>query len=365
MNIALVHDWLNQLGGAEDVLVTLKRLFPDAPIFTSIYARQLMPATWRAWAIHSSWMDRLPGVHRYHQPYMPLFAWTWAHYRIPAQHDVVLSNKSAFCIGAQLVHPNAIHICYCLTPTRFTYDFEAYAQRERIPPSAKAILRGMNVYLRRWETRAAQRVTHIIAISREVQARIRRWYGREAPIIFPPVALPPQMPTPQDDGFYLIVSRLLPYKRVDLAIEAFARLKLPLLIAGDGRDRPHLERLVEARNAHNVRLLGRVDEGTLHDLLRRCRAFVFPGHEDFGIAPVRAMGYGKPVIAFAAGGALDTVKEGVSGTLFTSQTVDALVDAVQRHNRVTFAPSVIRAHAEQFSEHRFAEQITEFVMRCV
>ncbi len=365
MNIALVHDWLNQLGGAEDVLAALKQLFPAAPIFTSIYDRRRMPAQWQNWEVRSSWMDRLPGVHRHHQPYMLLFAWTWARYRIPAQYDLVISNKSAFCIGAQPSRLDAVHICYCLTPTRFTYDFDGYTHGERIPAPAKAILRALNAYLCWWESQAAQRVTHIIAISREVQARVRRWYRRDAPIIHPPVDLPPQMPPPCDDGFYLIVSRLLPYKRMDLAIEAFARLGLPLLIAGEGRDRARLERLIAARGASNVRLLGRVDDATLHDLLWRCRAFVFPGHEDFGIAPVRAMGYGKPVIAYAAGGALDTVVDGLSGTLFHAQTVDALMDAVRRHNAVTFAPAEIRAHAEQFNASRFAEQITQFIAHCI
>ncbi len=123
VNVALVHDWLNQLGGAEDVLSVLHQIYPRAPIFTSIYARQRMPAAWRAWDIRSTWMDRLPAVHRYHQPYMPVFAWVWAHYRIPADYDVILSNKSAFCIGARGVRPDARHVCYCLTPTRFTYDF--------------------------------------------------------------------------------------------------------------------------------------------------------------------------------------------------------------------------------------------------
>ncbi|MCS7062325.1 MAG: glycosyltransferase family 4 protein, partial [Anaerolineae bacterium] len=125
MAVALVHDWLNQLGGAEDVLTELHTLFPNAPIYTSIYDRQRMPASWQAWDIRSSWMDRLPGIHRRHQPYMPLYAWTFAHLRIPAQYDLVLSNKSAFCIGVQ-VAPQARHVCYCLTPTRFTFDFSSY-----------------------------------------------------------------------------------------------------------------------------------------------------------------------------------------------------------------------------------------------
>jgi len=357
VNIALVHDWLNQLGGAEDVLSVLHQMYPRAPIFTSIYDRRRMPAAWRAWDIRSTWMDHLPAVHRHHQPYMPVFAWVWAHYRIPPEHDVILSNKSAFCIGARPSHAGGRHICYCLTPTRFTYDFDTYAQRERIPPGASAILRALNAYLRRWEAQAAQRVDRFIAISREVQQRIRRYYGRESVIIYPPVEMPSDLPAGRDDGFYLIVSRLLPYKRVDLAIEAFGRLGLPLVIAGDGRDRPRLERMAADLPGRNVRLVGRVDERTLQTLLAGCRAFVFPGAEDFGIAPIRAMAYGKPVIAYAAGGALDTVIDGVTGKLFHAQTAEALAEAVVESSGVTFAPAVIRRHAEQFSAERFKEAL--------
>ncbi len=188
-----------------------------------------------------------------------------------------------------------------------------------------------------------------------MQRRIRSYYGRESVVIYPPVEMPPYSPTRRevDQGFYLIASRLLPYKRVDLAIEAFGRLGLPLVIAGDGRDRPRLERLAARQPRSNVKLLGRVDDATLQRLLAECRAFVFPGNEDFGIAPIRAMAYGKPVIAYAGGGALDTVVDGVTGTLFDRQTPEALAEAVLRSSGVTFAPVEIRRHAERFGVERF------------
>lgn len=313
---------------------------------------------------HSLHVDGSPaGVHRHHQPYMPVFAWVWAHRRIPAEYDVILSNKSAFCIAARGLHPSVRHVCYCLTPTRFVYDFTAYAKRERIPPGASAILHVLNHYLRRWETRVAQHVTAFIAISREVQQRIRKYYGRESVVIYPPVEMPPYLPDIQDQGFYLIVSRLLPYKRIDMAIEAFGRLGLPLIVAGDGRDRPRLERLAARQPGSNIRLLGRIDDATLRRLLAECRAFIFPGVEDFGIAPIRAMAYGKPVIAYAGGGALDYVANGVTGTLFYPQTPDALAEAVLRHSGVAFAPAEIRRHAEQFSVERFEHEITDFLRR--
>ena len=369
MKLALVHDWLNQWGGAEDVLAHLHGFFPDAPILTSICDRPRLPQQWRNWDIRSTALDQLPGIHHNHQPYMPMFAWSWAHRTVPAEYDLVLSNKSAFCIGVRPLNPAARHICYCLTPTRFTYDFDSYVGRgERVPPGAATILRALNTYLRRWETRAAQRVHQFIAISREVQARIKRLYGRDSVIIYPPVEMPPwqaEWARPVPFSFYLIASRLLPYKRVDLAIEALSRLGLPLVIAGDGRDRPRLEQLAARLKAQypqaDVTFLGRVSDEVLADLLARCTAFIFPGFEDFGIAPIRAMAYGKPVIALAKGGALDTVLPGQSGTLFAEPFVDHLIEAVRKNSEVTFAPVEIRRHAEQFGVGRFQRELFELL----
>jgi glycosyltransferase involved in cell wall biosynthesis len=361
--IALVHDWLNQLGGAEDVLEVLHRTFPHAPIFTSIYDRARMPAAWRSWDIRSTWLDRLPLIHTRHQPFMPFFAWVWAHYQIPAAHETFLSNKSAFCIGAR-GGPGTRHICYCLTPTRFVYDFEHYRGRESIPAASIGILRALNRTLARWETRAAQRVHRFIAISREVQSRIKQLYGRDSDLIYPPVALPPagDLAQTRDDGYLLITSRLLPYKRIDLAIEACAKTGTPLVITGAGRDAARLQALIDRQRGANIKLMGRVDDATLTELLRNCRAFVFPGFEDFGIAPVRAMGYGKPVIAFAKGGALDTVIDGQTGVMFGAQSVDSLSEAIEKCRVVTFAPSEIRKHAERFGTDHFVEQISAAVL---
>jgi len=223
----------------------------------------------------------------------------------------------------------------------------------------------VNSMLTRWETNAAQRVTHFIAISREVQQRIKLHYNRESIVIYPPVDIPPQ-PTAisrhlSADDFYLIVSRLLPYKRVDLAIEACAQLNVPLVIAGEGRDRARLEALIARYPNANIKLMGRVDDATLRELLANCKAFIFPGFEDFGIAPIRAMAYGKPVIAFAAGGSLDTIVDGETGTLFHEQSVESLCHAIEKNSRVTFAPVHIRQHAEQFSKERFVAEMSEFL----
>ncbi|MCL4505370.1 MAG: glycosyltransferase [Chloroflexi bacterium] len=354
MKVAILHDWLNQLGGAEDVLTVLHDLYPSAPIYTSIYDRERMPPAWSSWDIRSTWMDRLPGIHRHHQPYMPLFALTWAGMHIPAEYDLVLSNKSAFCMGARAA---GRHICYCLTPTRFTFDFASYATREQIPGIMAVVLRMLNVLLRRWEIAASRRVNRFIAISGEVQQRIKTYYGRDSEIIYPPVQVERFNVSHSSDDFFLIVSRLLPYKRIDLAVETFNQLGLPLVIAGEGRDRVRLQKMA----ASNVKLMGRVDDATLRDLLARCRAFVFPGLEDFGIAPINAMACGKPVIAFAGGGALDTVIDGITGVLFDRQTVPSLTQAVGRYAECTFWPDQIRAHAEKYSVVRFNKEILKVI----
>jgi glycosyltransferase involved in cell wall biosynthesis len=363
MPIAILHDWLNQIGGAEDVLDVLHDLFPQAPVFTSIYDRARMPERWRRWDIRSTWLDRMPAIHRRHQPYMPLFAAAWARYRIPAEFDLLLSNKSAFCIGARGDNPAARHVCYCLTPTRFTYDFESYRARERIPAAAVPVLKLINAALRAWETKAAQRVHMFLAISREVQQRIRTLYGRESEILYPPVGMPAEPPSETRENFFLIASRLLPYKRIDLAIEACAALGARLVVTGDGRDRPRLEALAAATPGADVRFLGRVDDDTLTHLLRTCNAFLFPGFEDFGIAPVRAMAHGKPVVAFARGGALDTVVDGESGVLFHEQSHEALIAALEKVRVVTFFPSAVRRQAERFGTDRFAAGLHDALRR--
>ncbi|MFZ1792967.1 MAG: glycosyltransferase [Anaerolineae bacterium] len=360
MRAAILHDWLNQLGGAEEVLEVLHGMYPSAPILTSIYDRARMPQAWQSWDIRSSWMDRLPAVHRRHQPYLPLFALAWAMRRTPPDADLVLSNKSGFCIGART--GNTPHVCYCLAPSRYVFDLQAYAANESIPKPAMPVLAALNIGLRRWERAAAQRVTQFVAISTEIQSRIKKYYGRDSVIIYPPVDVDKYwrkaaQPGGVGDGFFLIVSRLLPYKRIDLAIQACNQLGLPLVIAGAGRDEARLR----AMAGPTVKLLGRVSDETLAELLNACRGFIFPGLEDFGIAPIHAMACGKPVIAFAGGGSLDTVKDGVTGILFDNLSADSLAAAIRKFSDVTFAPDLIRGHAEQFSVARFERELVKII----
>lgn len=356
MHLALVHDWLNQRGGAEDVLETLVAMFPGAPVYTSIYWRDGMLEAYRAWDIRVTWMDRLPGIYSHHQPYLPFYPLAFSGLDL-SSYPLVLSNKSGFCHGVRT--GRAVHVCYCLTPTRFVWDFKGYAARESLPGALRRALRPLIAVLRRWDWRAAQRVTHFIAISRQVQARISRFYGRDSVIIYPPVDTTRFRPAPTHDDYYLIVSRLVPYRRIDLAVQAFNRLRLPLVIAGDGRDRPRLEEMA----GPTVTFLGRVSDEALPDLFARCRAYVLPGVEDFGIAPVQAQAAGRPVIAFGAGGALDTVISGRTGAFFYEPMPEALAEAVRSFAPEDVDPQECIRNAARFDRRIFQEQILEFLRR--
>jgi len=361
LRVAIVHDWLNQIGGAEGVLETLMEMFPAATVYTSMYWPEAMPAAYSQWDIRTTWMDRLPGIHRHHQPYLLCYPMTFGRLELQG-FDLVISNKSAFCMGVRTASGTR-HVCYCLTPTRFVWDFDVYVSRERIGGLARSLVWPLLGWFQRWERAAADRVDAFIAISEAIQARIQRYYERESEIVYPPVDTTRFVPLPDGshDDYYLIVSRLVPYKRIDLAVQAFSELGLPLWIAGSGRDRASLE----AMAGPNVRFLGRVPDEDVGKLMARCRAFVFPGLEDFGIAPVQAMAAGRPVIAFAGGGALDYVIEGVTGAFFHEQTAEALTDIVSRFDENRFEPPAIRAHAEQFDTRLFKSKLMAVIRRQV
>lgn len=352
--VALVHDWLNQIGGAEDVLERMVAMFPGAPVYTSMYWREGMPSAYREWDVRTTWMDRLPAIYRHHQPYLPLYPAAFGRLDV-SRHDLVLSNKSGFCHGVRT--GNAIHVCYCLAPTRYVWDFETYAAREALPGAFKAALRPLITALRRWDYRAAQRVDHFIAISHEIQDRIRRYYHRESAIIHPPVETRRFRPSDGREDYYLIVSRLVPYKRIDLAVRAFNRLGRPLVIAGDGRDR---DALAAVAGPH-ITFLGYVPDEELPALFARCRAYVLPGNEDFCIAPVQAQAAGRPVIAYGAGGALDTVIPGETGVFFYDQSPDALAEVVRAFDPENTDPRACCANAERFGVAVFQEKLEQFV----
>lgn len=356
MRLALVHDWLNQIGGAEDVLTDLVGLYPDSPLYTSIYWRDKMPAAWRKWPIRTLWMDKLPGIYRHHQPYLPLYPVAFGGLDLSA-YDVVLSNKSGFCHGVK-TGPNTQHICYCLAPTRYVWQYDAYIQRERMGRTVQTAIYPLIKVLQRWDYAAAQRVDHFIAISTDIQGRIKHFYNRDSVVIFPPVDAAKRFaPSDTVEDYYLVVSRLIPYKRIELAVEACTRLGLPLIVGGSGRDRERLEALA----GPTVKFIGYVPDSDLPELMARCRAFIFPGLEDFGITPVQAQAAGRPVIAYRGGGALDTVIPGITGEFFDELTVDSLAEVLGQFNTSAYSPTTIREHALKFDRTVFQREITAFV----
>lgn len=357
MRIAIVHDWLNQVGGAESVLENLVSLYPDAPIYTSIYDPQRMPSHYQQWDVRTSWLDRVPGAKRYHRAFFPLYPLAFESLDL-GQYDVVLSNKSGFCHGV-ITPPETLHICYCLTPTRYVWRYGDYAAREGLGPLARLLLIPTLSRLRMWDRLAADRVDRFIAISHEVQQRVIKYYRRPSEIIYPPVDTSRFSPAASYGDYYLIVGRHVSYKRIDLAVQACTRLGLPLKVGGSGRDRDRLE----AMAGPTVEFLGRVPDEDMPGLMAGCRAFLFPGVEDFGITPVEAMAAGRPVIAFARGGVRDTVIEGLSGTLFHEQSVHALCEAMERFDPAAYDPAQIQRHAKQFDSAIFCQKVSEYVSR--
>jgi glycosyltransferase involved in cell wall biosynthesis len=361
LKVALVHDYLNQYGGAERVLEELHALFPSAPVYTSMYWPEKMSPTIRKLDVRTSFMQRLPLVTRNHQPFLLLYPLAFESFDLSG-FDVVISNSSAFCKGV-VTHPGTLHICYCLTPMRWVWNYHAYVDRERLGWAARMVLPAAISQLRAWDVATAQNVDRFLSISRSVSARIRKYYRRDSTVIYPPVNCDAFQLGPTRVGdYYLIVARLIPYKRIDLAVDAFSRLGIPLKIVGSGgRDLPALR----SRAGRNVEFVGRVSDGELKQLYAGCRALVFPGEEDFGIAPLEANASGRPVIAYAGGGALDTVSDGRTGVLFEHQSVECLETAVRRTEAIAWDADELRQHARRFDRQVFRDRLLEFVSESV
>ncbi|HEY3268024.1 MAG TPA: glycosyltransferase [Armatimonadota bacterium] len=359
MKVALVHDWLNQYGGAERVLEDFHTLYPEAPVFVSMYDRERMPAEYRDWDIRTTWMQRLPLVKKKHQPFMPLYPIAFESFDLSG-YDVVLSSSSAFCHGV-LTRAETCHVCYCHTPTRFMWDYFHYVKRENLGRMTQRALAPILFRLRPWDKAAADRVDYWMANSRVVQQRIAKFYRRSSTVIHPPVNTTRFQPASGHDDYYLVLSRLIGYKRIDLAVEACTRLGKRLIVAGSGRDAESLKRLA----GPTVEFVGRVNDEQMRTLYARCKAFLFPGEEDFGITPLEAMASGRPVIAYGAGGALDTVIPGVTGSFFIEPTVDSLAAALTAFDPDVYDPAAIRAHAEGFDSALFRQRIQDFVEQSV
>ncbi|MFH0852486.1 MAG: glycosyltransferase [bacterium] len=363
MKVALVHDYLIRLGGAERVLLKLHEIFPEAPIYTLLYDEEKMGGVLAGADIRPSFLQKLPKFIRRRQkhllPFLPVAAETFDL----REFDLVISSSSAFAKSI-ITRPGTTHICYCHAPSRFLWDWnKQYIREQDFGPVRRALATLVVHYLRIWDKSSSRRPDYFIANSRATREKIQKYYRRNAFIIYPPVCLPTfgQFRTAKDENYFLIVSQLTPYKRIDLAIEAFNRLKLLLLIIGDGPEREKLEELA----GPTIKFLGERNEEEKNKYLKNCTAFVFAGEDDFGIAPVEAMGWGKPVLAFGRGGALETIIPGVTGEFFYDAVPEILADGVRRlrENLTNYSPLVIHKRAEKFSEERFRRELIDFLKK--
>jgi glycosyltransferase involved in cell wall biosynthesis len=312
-----------------------------------------MPATYRAWDIRTSFLNGLPIANQ--RLLLPLYPAAFESFNLTG-YDTLVSITSAFAHGIKMP-AGARHICYCLTPARFLWSYADYVERERIGRLPRLMLPWMIAGLRDWDRRAAERVTQFVAISQIVRERIQKYYQRDSIIIYPPVDVERFAVSHTRGEYFLVLSRLVPYKRIDLAVQACGELGVPLVVAGDGRDRARLEAMAQP----NVRFVGRVSDAAAHHLLAGCRAFLFPGEEDFGITPLEANACGKPVVAFAGGGALETVVPGVTGEVFAAPTVQSLGAVLRGFDDRQYEAATLRQHAEQFSTHVFKTKLRALI----
>lgn len=365
LRVALVHDWLTGMRGGERCLEVFCEIFPDAPVFTLLHVPGSVSATIERHRIVTSTVQRLPDVERRYRYYLPVFPLAIRALDLSG-YDLVLSSSHCVAKGAR-VPAGAFHVSYIHTPMRYVWDqYDQYFQPGRAGLAARTVMQLVRPWLQRWDVASNGGVHAFVANSRFVAERVRRLYGRDAVVIPPPVDLERFAVSTRDEGYYLVVSAFAPYKRVDLAVEAFGRLCRPLKVIGTGQD----ERCLRAVAGPTVEFLGWRSDDEVRDAYSGCRALVFPGEEDFGIVPLEAMASGKPVIAYGRGGVLETVVplgEGggaPTGVLFREQTVDALCAAVAAFEaaRSRFEPHRIRAHVERFARPRFRRRIEQYVL---
>ncbi|HLI89871.1 MAG TPA: glycosyltransferase [Ktedonobacteraceae bacterium] len=357
MKVAIVHDYLNQMGGAERVVLAFHEIFPEAPVYTSIYDPARVDAAFQRMDIRTSFMQKLPLVTKHHQPYLPFYPFAMEKLDLRG-YDLVLSSSSAFGKGV-ITKPETLHICYCHTPMRWCWNYEEYVEREQLGRIARGILPFFITGLRVWDQASAMRVDHFIANSPVVAERIKKYYRREAVVIPPPVDVSrfPFDGNVEPEDYFLVVSRLIPYKRIDLAIQACNLLRLPLVIIGGGRDEARLRKMA----GPTIRFMGRLSDQEVLHYFTHCRAFLFPGEEDFGITPLEAQAAGRPVIAYGAGGALASIIDGITGAFFREQTVESLAAVLAEFNERMYNPYVIHNHALEFDTPRFRRRILQFV----
>ncbi len=354
MKTAIVYDRVNKWGGAERTLLALHEIYPEAHLFTSVYS-----AKKASWAkvfpkIVTSFLHRIPISRERHEllPFLMPMAFETLDLR---DFDLVISVTSEAAKGV-LTRPDAVHLCYLLTPTRYLWSgYHVYFKGTTFKALTKPIVK----YLRRWDKVSAHRPDRLIAISNEVKERTKKYYGRNSVVIHPPVEFEKfvaDKPLKKED-YFLYVSRLVPYKKADLAIEAFNDLGFPLVIVGKGSEEKRLKRKANK----NIKFIGELKDNDLANLYRKAKGFIFPQEEDFGIVALEAQAAGTPVIAYRAGGALDTVIEGKTGIFFEKQDKKSLIKAIKKFEKMTFAKKDLIANARRFSKENFQKKFAAFV----
>ena len=357
--VAVVHDWLTIPGGSEQVVLELLEMFPRAEIFTSIYDPAPWPEQITSRPVHASWLNRLPGARRQYPKLLPLMNGAFRSFDLSG-FDLVLSSSHA-CAKNVRTPEGTLHVCYCHTPMRYAWD-EGFLAGEEVGRVTRALLPPLLARLRRQDLAGAKGVDVFVANSAHVAERIRRHYGREAQIVHPPVHVEHFLALRRSvSDYYLAFGRVVPYKRVDLAVGACTRLGRELRVAGDGRALAAVRR--GAPGASQVQFLGKVREDERDALFAGARALLFPGEEDFGIVPVEAQAAGLPVIAYGVGGALETVEDGRTGALFAEQSAGSLAAAMERFEAMALDESAVRANAARFGRERFREELAGVIAR--
>jgi glycosyltransferase involved in cell wall biosynthesis len=353
--LALVHDYFIQMGGAERVAEEFHSMFPDSPMYTTVDLRRQFPPNLKNAKVHASWMQHLPINHKNYRKYFLIYPFAVESLNL-SSYDLILSSSTGFAKGVKK-RPGAVHINYCHAPMRWVWRYEDYAAREEFDGLKRKILPFLLAGLKRWDLRAAEQPDYFIANSNVIAERIKQCYGREAIVIPPPIDVERFSIDEPDEDYYLLLSRLAPYKRLDLAIEACKKLDRPLVVIGDGTARRQLEKIAGPK----TRFLGRQSDELVAQYASRCRALIFPGEEDFGMTPLEINSAGRPVIAYRAGGATETVIRGETGVFFEKQTIDSLVEGIEEFENLSWNRQALRCHAEKFNRQVFAARINNFL----
>lgn len=349
MKVALVHDYLNQRGGAERVFAKIAQAWPDAPIYTALYDERVAGEAFPAQRVRATYLARIPGANRYFRALAPLYPRAFEAFDLRG-FDAIISSTTAWAKGVR-VPPESVHVCYINTVSRFAFAREQYVPRLARPFVARLVA---------WDREAAQRPTRFVANSRNVADRIAKYYGRDADVLHCPVDLDRFTIGKGAGDYFIVASRLLPYKRIERAIDAAKIAGVKLLVAGTG---PAERSLRERARGTTTTLLGYVPDAQLNELLGNARAAVVPGEEDFGLVPLEAAATGRPTIAFRGGGALETVIEGVTGAFFDAPDAASLAAVLRSFDHSPFDPRTLRAHAETFAPEQFVERLRAIVER--